>query len=148
MIQECIIAKDANKPVGPYSPALKTCDFMYISGQLPVDPTTGTMPEDVYHQTLVAIENMEKVLEAAEMDLSHVMKTTVVLTDMNDFKEMNRAYAEKFKEPYPARMCFGVTSLVGGAKVEIDGFAIDTRAMEVLCCGEGECTTGCECCGE
>lgn len=145
-IKEKISTKNGPKTKGAYSPALKVCEQMYISGQLPIDPTTNKVVEGgIKEQTRQCLENMKAILEEAEMDMKYIVKTTVFLKNISDFKSMNEVYQEYFEDPYPARSAYEVSGLVGGALVEIEAFAIDFRALEVLCCSEEDCCDD-ECC--
>lgn len=120
-----VIATDkAPAAVGPYSQAVEAGTTLYVSGQLPVDPATGKMPESVEEQTRRSLENTLAILTEAGYDKSCVVKSTVLLADMADFAAMNRAYAEFYAEPYPARVCFEVAALPMGAKVEIETVAV------------------------
>ena len=110
--------------IGPYSQAIEVNGFVYASGQLPIDPTTGNFPEGgVAAQTRQSILNAENILQAAGTDLKHVVKTTVYLADMADFGAMNEVYAQFFSEPYPARSAVAVKDLPKGALVEIEVLA-------------------------
>ncbi|MGM9940996.1 MAG: RidA family protein [Bulleidia sp.] len=142
-IKETIVSDNAPKAIGPYSPALAVGDFIMISGQLGVDPLTGTLMKDIEGQTKQALENLRTLLHQAGIDMRHVLKTTVFLQNMDDFAAMNEIYAQYFSEPYPARSAVQVAALPKGALVEIEAFAIDTRALEVM---EGQCAGEC-CCG-
>ncbi len=143
MVQETISSAFAPKAIGPYSPAIKAGDFIFLSGQLPIDPSTGELVEGgIREQTEQCIKNMQAVLQEVGLDLRYVVKTTVYLKDMNDFAEMNEVYGNYFTNPYPARSAAGVSSLAKGALVEIEGFALDLRALEVICSSES-CCDGC-----
>ena len=97
---------------------------MYASGQLPIDPATGAFPEGgVKEQTRQSILNAQAILRSAGLELSNVVKTTVLLSDIADFAAMNEVYAEFFGEPYPARSAFAVRALPKGALVEIEMIA-------------------------
>ena len=109
--------------VGPYSQAVELNGTVYVSGQLPINPATGTMPDSVDAQTRQAIENISSILAAAGLSLAYVVKTTVILADMADFAAMNAAYADYFKDSKPARVCFQAAALPKNAKVEIDAIA-------------------------
>ena len=111
--------------VGPYSQGTQTGGFIFVSGQLPVDPKTGQKVEDdIKVQTDRVIENIKAVLEAAGSDLSQVVRCDVFLKDMNDFKDMNEVYASKFvTEPKPARQAVQVGRLPLDAMVEISCIA-------------------------
>ena len=107
--------------VGPYSHAVEACKLIFLSGQTPLDSSTGKLVEgDIAAQTEQCFKNLFNVLEAAGLTSDHVVKVTVFLTDMNDFKAMNDVYAKQFSAPYPARSTIGVASLPLGAQVEIE----------------------------
>lgn len=111
--------------VGPYSQGTQTSEFIFVSGQLPVDPKTGQkVEEDIKVQTDRVIENIKAVLKAVGLDLSQVVRCDVFLKDMNDFKDMNEVYASKFvTEPKPARQAVQVGRLPIDALVEISCIA-------------------------
>ncbi len=111
------------KAIGPYSPAVAANGFLFISGQLGIDPVTGVMPDRVEDQARLALANMDTLLKEAGLGPQHVVKTTVLLTDMEDFASVNEIYGSYFPSPYPARACFAVRQLPGGAKVEIECIA-------------------------
>lgn len=107
--------------VGPYSHAIEIGGFVYCSGQTPLDSATGRLAGDtIGEQTRQCLKNLQAVLSAAGLTLDDTVKTTVFLTDMADFKEMNAVYAEHFREPYPARSTIGVRELPLGARIEIE----------------------------
>lgn len=111
--------------VGPYSQAVEANGFIFASGQLPIDPTTNAFAEGgVKEQTRQSLTNARNVLTSAGVDLSHVVKTTVFLSDMNNFAAMNEVYAEFFQQPYPARSAFAVKDLPKGALVEVECIAV------------------------
>ena len=111
--------------VGPYSQAIEANGFIFASGQLPIDPSTNAFAEGgVKEQTRQSLTNARNVLDAAGVDLSHVVKTTVFLSDMDNFAAMNEVYAEFFKEPYPARSAIAVKALPKGALVEVECIAV------------------------
>lgn len=111
---------NAPAAIGPYSQAIAAGDFVYLSGQLGVDPATGNMEADVCAQTERAISNMKAILAEAGLDISRVVKTTVFLKDMGDFAAVNAIYAKHFQQPYPARSCVQVAELPKGGLVEIE----------------------------
>jgi 2-iminobutanoate/2-iminopropanoate deaminase len=115
-----ITSQEAPAAVGPYSHAIAVPGFVFISGQLPISKELGTMPEDVEDQAREALENLKSVAEAAGATLGDVVKTTVFLENINDFKIVNDVYATYFSEPFPARSAFEVSKLPLGAKVEIE----------------------------
>jgi 2-iminobutanoate/2-iminopropanoate deaminase len=115
----------APAPVGPYSQAIRMADLVFLSGQIPLDPKTGTIvPGEIEDETRQVLSNLKAVLEAAGSDLARVIKTTVYLTDMSLFPRVNAIYAEAFDiEPAPARATVEVSALPLGARVEIDAIA-------------------------
>ena len=121
------IATDkAPKAVGPYSQGQRCTETWttYISGQLPLNPKTGRMPETIEAQTAQSLDNLGAILEADGLSFANVVKTTVLLAAINDFAAMNGVYAKYFTENLPARVCFQVAALPMGAKVEIDAIAV------------------------
>ena len=107
--------------IGPYSQAIYVGNLVYTSGQIPIDPATGTIVEGgIKEQTRQSLTNVKAILEGAGLTMSKVVKTTVFMADMNDFAEMNGVYAEFFAEPYPARSAVAVKALPKGALVEIE----------------------------
>ena len=107
--------------VGPYSHGVDADGVVYCSGQTPIDPATGALVEgDVARRTEQFFDNLFGVLAAAGLTPEDVVKINVFLTDMDDFEEMNRVYASRFVEPFPARTTIGVASLPLGSNIEID----------------------------
>ena len=116
-----ISTKQAPAAIGPYSQAIQVGNLVYTSGQIPIDPATGTFVEgDIKEQTRQSLTNVKAILEEAGLSMSNVIKTTVFMADMNDFADMNAIYAEFFSEPYPARSAVAVKTLPKGALVEIE----------------------------
>jgi 2-iminobutanoate/2-iminopropanoate deaminase len=114
----------APKAIGPYSQAIEANGFVFVSGQLPVDPATGDFAEGgIKELTRQSLTNMSNILKEAGIDLSAVVKTTVFLADMNDFAAMNEVYSQFFKEPFPARSAVAVKTLPKGALVEVECIA-------------------------
>lgn len=110
--------------IGPYSQAIEVNGFVFASGQIPIDPATGSFVEGgVKEQTRQALTNASQILQEAGTDLSHVVKTTVYLADMADFAAMNEVYAQFFSDPYPARSAVAVKDLPKGALVEVEVLA-------------------------
>ena len=126
MMQKQVVATDnAPAAVGPYSQAIQTGTFVFVAGQLGLDPATNKfVGDDIAAQTRQALENMRAVLEAAGSSLSQVAKTTVFLADMGDFGAMNAVYAEFFKESPPARSTVQAGALPLGGLVEIEAIAL------------------------
>ena len=107
--------------IGPYSQAIEVNGFVFASGQIPIDPATGQFVEGgIKEQTRQSLTNAQNILKEAGTDLSHVVKTTVYLSDIANFAPMNEVYAEFFTEPYPARSAVAVKTLPKGALVEIE----------------------------
>jgi 2-iminobutanoate/2-iminopropanoate deaminase len=120
-----IISTDkAPAAVGPYSQAVEAARTLYISGQLPLNPATGTMPDGVEAQTEQVFANISAILTAAGYTFDHVVKSTVLLADMADFGAMNAIYAKYYAGDKPARVCYQVAALPMGARVEIETIAI------------------------
>lgn len=111
----------APSAIGPYSQAIQVSNFVYTSGQIPIDPATGAFPEGgIQAQARQSLKNVRAILEEAGLNMNDVVKTTVFLADMNDFAEVNSIYAEFFSAPYPARSAVAVKSLPKGALIEIE----------------------------
>ncbi|MGI6218725.1 MAG: RidA family protein [Bacteroidaceae bacterium] len=119
-----IATEKAPGAIGPYSQAIEIGDFVFTSGQIPIDPTTGVMPEGIEAQTRQSLTNVQNILEAAGLSLDNVVKTTVFLADMSLFAPMNAVYAEFFKAPYPARSAVAVREIPKGALVEVETIAV------------------------
>lgn len=109
--------------IGPYSQGIKAGNFVYCSGQLPIDPVSGLMPDNIKDQTRVSLNNVKAVLAAAGLTLDNVVKTTVYLADMSLFGAMNEVYGDTFRAPYPARSAYAVKELPKQALVEIEVIA-------------------------
>lgn len=123
--KEIVATENAPGAIGPYSQAVKAGDFVFVSGQIPIDPATGNfVSEDVAEQTEQVFKNLSAVLEAAGSSLKNVVKTTVFLADMNDFAKMNEVYARYFTENYPARATVQAARLPKDARVEIEAIAL------------------------
>jgi 2-iminobutanoate/2-iminopropanoate deaminase len=121
MTKEHITTDRIAPPAGPFSPAVKAGDTIYLSGQVAQDPATGKLVDgDITAQTEQIFRNIESVLRAAGKTLDDVVKVSVFLRDMGDFQSMNAVYAKHFTPPYPARTTVGVAALPLGAGVEID----------------------------
>ena len=111
--------------IGPYSQAVKAGDFIFVSGQLPIDVKTGEMPREIKEQTRQSLENIKFILAEVGASMDNIVKTTVLLSDMSLFGAMNEVYGEFFKDGvFPARACFAVKELPKKALVEIEAIAI------------------------
>lgn len=109
--------------IGPYSQGIKAGGLVFASGQIPVNPTDGGIPDGVEKQAGQALENLKNVLAAAGADLSKVVKTTVFIRNMGDFAKVNEVYSTFFVSPFPARSCVEVSALPKGVLVEIEAVA-------------------------
>ena len=129
LIQE-ITSANAPKAIGPYTPAVKLGDFVYMSGQIPVDPASGEIVAGgIQEQTHQVLKNIEALLAEMNLEMRHIVKTTVFMTDLGEFNAMNEIYATYFDRPYPARSTVQVGALPKGAKVEIECLVIDTLVL-------------------
>jgi len=122
-MKRAIESSRAPRPVGPYTQAIEAGGFVFVSGQLGMDPETGNLAEGVEAQAKRALENIAAILEAAGLEMKDVVKVTIFLTDMGDFPKVNEVYAGYFSEPWPARACVAVAGLPKGALVEIECIA-------------------------
>ena len=124
MARSAVTSNDAPKAIGPYSSALRVGALLFVSGQVPVDPATGAMVEGtIGDQTRRVMLNMQALVEAAGLTMSHVARTTVYLADMNDFAAMNEVYRTFFTEPFPARSTVQAARLPRDSRIEIDAIA-------------------------
>ena len=122
-MKEIIATGAAPAAIGPYSQGIKAGNLVITSGQLPMDPATGTFPEGIAEQTRQSLTNVQAVLAAAGLGMEDVIKTTVFLKDMNDFADMNAVYATFFTENPPARSAVEAARLPKDALVEIEAIA-------------------------
>jgi len=124
MSKRAIQTEDAPAAIGPYSQSIRAGRFLFLSGQIPIDPATGAMtPLGIEAQTRQVLQNIQAVLMAAGVNTDAVVKTTIYLIDLNDFQAVNEIYAEYFDEPYPARATMQVSALPRGSLIEIDAIA-------------------------
>ncbi|NPA52556.1 MAG: RidA family protein [Aquificae bacterium] len=119
-----IYTEDAPKAIGPYSQAIKYESFLFISGQIAINPKTGEMVSGgIKEQTQQVMENIKAILLASDMDMDNVIKTTIYLKDLSDFEIVNKIYGEYFKNHKPARATVEVSNLPKGALIEIEAIA-------------------------
>ena len=123
-MKKVIATTAAPGAIGPYSQAIDTGSFLYASGQIPLDPATGAIPDRITAQTRQSLANVCAILDAAGLSVDNVVKTTVFLSDMANFGAMNEVYATVFTEPYPARSAVAVRELPKGVLVEIEVIAV------------------------
>ena len=124
-MKQLITAAGAAKAIGPYSPALKVGNLLFLSGSIPLDPSTGQLVEGgIKEQTTRVMENIKALLAAAGADFSQVARTTVFMVDLGEFAAMNEIYSSYFTAPYPARSTVQVVKLPRDVRVEIDVIAV------------------------
>lgn len=120
-----LTTKNAPAALGPYSQAIRSGGTLYLSGQLPIDPATGNLPDEksIESQTRRSLDNIKSILAADGLDMSDIVQATIYLTDLNDFEKMNEAYSSYFSAAYPARVTVEVRRLPKGASIEIASVA-------------------------
>ena len=124
-MRQLVTAPDAPKAMGAYSPAIKAGNLLFVSGQIPVDPTTGNLIQgDIAAQADQVMRNLTALLRAAGASFTNVVRTTVYLADMNDFAGMNEVYSRYLVDPPPARATVQVARLPRDVKIEIDAIAV------------------------
>jgi len=122
MSKSAIQTDNAPKAIGPYSQAIRSHNYLFTSGQLPIDPKTGSIPKgSIEQRTQLCLQNLLAVAEAAGTGMDRAVKTTLFLTDMDDFKKVNMVYERFFTPPFPARSAVQVAALPLGADIEIEG---------------------------
>ncbi|MGR3319679.1 MAG: RidA family protein [Candidatus Anammoxibacter sp.] len=125
MDKEIITSKNAPAAIGPYSQAVKAGQFIFVSGQIPIDPTSGKITsDDVQEQTKQVIENIENILTESGSSLEKVVKTTIYLTSLSDYAVVNETYGNYFKHSLPARATVEVSKLPKDVRIEIDAIAL------------------------
>ena len=123
-MKQVIASADAPKAIGPYSPAVRAGQLLFVSGQVPIDPATGNLIEgDIVAQTRRVLDNVGALLKAGGLTFGDVVRTTIFLADMADFASVNTVYATYFSEPYPARATVQAARLPKDSRVEIDVIA-------------------------
>ena len=124
-MRQAVSAPNAAKPIGPYSPAIRAGNLLFLSGQVGFDPSSGALVDgDISAQTDQVMRNIGALLKAAGTDFAHVVRTTVFLADMAEFAKMNEVYARYVVDPPPARSTVQVARLPRDARVEIDVIAV------------------------
>lgn len=125
MKREIVESKEMPAAIGPYSQAVKVWEFVFTSGQIPLNPKTGELVNGgIEEQIRQAIGNLKVVLEAAGASLETTVKTTLFIVRMEDFPKINKIYAELFQDAHPARSCVAVSALPKGAQVEVEAIAV------------------------
>jgi 2-iminobutanoate/2-iminopropanoate deaminase len=124
-VQKNVISTEqAPPPAGPYSQAIRSGDFLFLSGQIGLDPAGGEISGDIKTQTDRVLKNMSAILASGGASLEDVVKTTVYLRDLNDFAAMNEVYQQYFNQDPPARSCVQVTAIPKGGLIEIESIAV------------------------
>lgn len=124
-MRELVTAAGAARAIGPYSPALKVGNMLFLSGSIPLDPVSGqVVAGDITAQTRRVMDNIKALLDAGGADFSNVVRTTVFMVDLGEFTAMNEIYASYFTAPYPARSTVQVVKLPKDVRVEIDVIAV------------------------
>lgn len=124
-MKKAIATTQAPAAIGPYSQAIEMGGIVYVSGQLPIDPSTGNFVEGgIKELTAQSLTNIKKILEQAGLSMNNVVKTCVFLADINDFAEMNEVYATFFEAPFPARSAMAVKTLPKNSRIEIECIAM------------------------
>ena len=133
-MKKAIKTDQAPKAIGPYSQGIMAGGFIFVSGQIPLDPVKGEIVgQTIEEQAHQVFKNLRAILQAAGSSLNEVVKATVFLADMNDFSRMNEVYAQYFSEPYPARAAFQVARLPREAKIEVEVIALaEAQAIPVV----------------
>lgn len=122
-MKQVICSDKAPKAIGPYSQGLKSGNILFVSGQIPLMPDGNVKEGNISEQTSQVMENIKAILSEAGLEMKTIIKTTIYLTDLNDFTEVNKVYGSYFSEPYPARATVQVAGLPKGAKIEIEAVA-------------------------
>jgi len=123
-MKQAVSSPNAPKAIGPYSPAIRTGELLFVSGQIPLDPATGAMFDgDIAAQTRRVLDNVAALLAAGGLTFAHVVRTTIYLLDMDDFATVNSVYATYVTDPAPARATVQVARLPKDSRVEIDVIA-------------------------
>lgn len=123
MSKKVISTTNAPAAIGPYSQAIEVNGFVYASGQIPVIPETGEIPEGIDAQARQALTNVKSLMEAAGLTMANIVKTSVFIKDMNDFAKVNEIYASFFTSDYPARSCVEVARLPKDVLIEVEVIA-------------------------
>ena len=132
-MKKIVATSDAPAAIGPYSQAIRSGPLLFCAGQIPLDPQTGQIvSDDISEQARRVLENIAAILKAAQLNFSHVVKTTIFLTSMSDFQTVNEIYATYFRENPPARSTVAVSALPKGAKVEIEVIAMASDGSKTV----------------
>lgn len=120
MEKKVIVTDKAPAAIGPYSQAIETDGFVFASGQIPIEPATGNIPDGIEAQAKQALTNVKNLMEAAGLTMGNIVKTSVFIKDMNDFAKVNEVYATFFESDFPARSCVEVARLPKDVLIEVE----------------------------
>lgn len=123
LIVKIVSTENAPKAIGTYSQAVFCKGFLFVSGQIPLDPKTMELVDGIDNQIRQVFQNIESILEAAEMNFSNIVKLSVLLDDLSNFELVNKIMSEIFSQPYPARAAYQVSKLPKGSSIEIETIA-------------------------
>jgi 2-iminobutanoate/2-iminopropanoate deaminase len=124
-MKKVITTKNAPAPIGPYSQAMSAGGFLFVSGQIPIDPSTGELvSENIKAETIQVMENIKAIISEAGLGFEHIVKTSIFLTDMQSFTQVNEVYGTYFTDQFPARETIQVAALPKNVNVEISVIAI------------------------
>jgi 2-iminobutanoate/2-iminopropanoate deaminase len=124
MDKEAISSPDAPKAIGPYSPVIVAGNMVFVSGQIPIEPSSGEIAEDLESQARQVMENLKAQITAAGCTMDDIMQCQLYTTDLDQFGTINQIYGEYFSEPFPTRLVVGASSLPKGVKIEIAAIAL------------------------
>ena len=131
-VRKIINTKSAPAPIGPYNQAVQINEYLYVSGSIGIDPSTGVLvPGGVLNETYQSLKNIGAILDAANCNFTHVVRTTIMLANISDFARVNQIYENFFIEKYPARAVYQAASLVKNAQVEIEAIAVVGDIIDV-----------------
>ncbi|AMB93868.1 RidA family protein [Aerococcus sanguinicola] len=123
-MKKVIETKQAPAAIGPYSQAVEINNSLYVSGQIPVDPSTGEIAEDIESQAKQSMTNLKAIIEEAGYQVSDIVRCTIFLTDLANFQAVNEIYGSFLEEPFPSRSCVQVAALPKGVQIEVDAIAV------------------------
>ncbi|KAA9302456.1 MULTISPECIES: RidA family protein [Aerococcus] len=123
-MKKVIETKQAPAAIGPYSQAVEVNNSLFVSGQIPVDPSTGEIAEDIESQAKQSMTNLKAIIEEAGYQVSDIVRCTIFLTDLANFQTVNEIYGSFLEEPFPSRSCVQVAALPKGVQIEVDAIAV------------------------
>ncbi|MDK6805612.1 RidA family protein [Aerococcus sp. UMB7834] len=123
-MKKVIETKQAPAAIGPYSQAVEINNSLFVSGQIPVDPSTGEIAEDIESQAKQSMTNLKAIIEEAGYQVSDIVRCTIFLTDLANFQAVNEIYGSFLEEPFPSRSCVQVAALPKGVQIEVDAIVV------------------------